>query len=82
MQNIEMAHKIANAAGCIDYLKQSPHISDTCRAEAAQHVNALHDIATYLAGDRLHDVYGPDDASDEIRKILAAGRCVCEASDA
>lgn len=81
MQNIEMAHKIANAAGCIDYLKQSPHISDTCRAEAAQHVNELHEVATQLAGDCPQDVYRPDE-SDDIRKILAAGQCVCEASDA
>lgn len=82
MDRLEMAHKIARAAGCMDWLKKSPHISDSCRAEAMQHVTELHDIATHLAGDKVHEVYGPDDSEADNRLILAAGQCMCEASDA
>jgi hypothetical protein len=77
--SLENAHKIAQAAGCIDYLKNSPHISDLLRAEAKQHAENLHDIATELAGDRVDEVYCPDDATS-LTLVQAAGlTCTCEA---
>lgn len=76
---LEHAHQIARAAGCIDYLKNSPHISDALRAAAKQHAETLHDIATELAGDRVDEVYCPEDEAG-ITLVQAAGRtCTCEA---
>ena len=76
---LEQAHKIAKAASCIDYLKNSPHISDTQREEATQHAETLHDIATELAGDRVDEVYCPED-EPSLSMVQAAGlTCTCEA---
>jgi hypothetical protein len=70
--SLETAHKIASAAGCIDYLKNSPDLSDTLRAEAKQHAENLHDIATEMAGDRLDEIYAPDDEF-KLSLVQAAG---------
>ncbi len=77
MDKLVMAHKIAEAACCMDWLKQTPHISDLCRAEATQYVNDLHNIAMQLAESSVDQVYGKNDTADDICKIQAAGQCVC-----
>jgi len=69
---LETAHKIAQAAGCIDWLKNSPNLSELLRAEAKQHAENLHDIATEMAGDRLDEIYVEDD-EDTLSLIQAAG---------
>jgi hypothetical protein len=73
---LENAHKIARAASCLDYLKNSHSISTTDRAEAKQHAEYLHDIATEMAGDQANEIYAPDD-NDLISVSSAARLCVC-----
>jgi hypothetical protein len=63
-QRFDMASDIANAASCMDALKNihAPAKRAELRAEAAAHVERLHDIAALLAGSRSSEIYAlPDD---------------------
>lgn len=57
--DLAMAHRGADAACCLDALKNI-HAPDE-RTYAEAHVTALHDIAQQLAADRADEVYAPDD---------------------
>lgn len=46
---------IADAASCLDWLKR--YAPECERAEAAQHVQNLHDAAQAMAGDRVGEIY-------------------------
>lgn len=54
------ANQVANAAGFFDAMRAM--LPRQFKAEAEQHVERLHDIAGQLAGDRVHEIYPPDDS--------------------
>ena len=73
--NYELAEKVADAAAYLDILKNTRSPAE--RIKAAVHVEALHDAAEYLAGDRVNELYAPDDGSvystsevDELSAIM------------
>lgn len=77
--SLKFAHQIAKAATCLDDLHTAPMTSTTywqsCKA-AADHIANLHNIAIFLAGNKVNEVYAPDD-NDQISVQQAAGVCVC-----
>ena len=52
---IEVANQIADAACTLDWLKN--YAPECERAEAAQQVEKLHDLAQAIAGPRVNEVY-------------------------
>ena len=58
---VRLAHQIAHAASLLDELKNVSPIVEQRRP--ADRVEQLHDIAHMLAGDRVNEVYAPDDAA-------------------
>lgn len=73
---LEMAKTIADAACCLDWGKSNvdftPKILAEIRADMAILSIKLHDIATQLAGDQVHEVYGPDE-EEQLTITQAAG---------
>lgn len=57
-RRMQIAIQIADAAACMDHLKNLPTPAE--RTEAAEHVKKLHNIAAELAGSRVLEIYGPD----------------------
>ena len=63
-QRFDMATDIANAASCLNALKNIH--TRVILDEAAAHVKRLHDIAALLAGSRSSEIYAlPDDGELE-----------------
>lgn len=60
---LELAHKIANAASFLDAIKTA-HPRQDMRAEAEEHVDALHKIAQMLAGNMVDEVYAPEEEEE------------------
>lgn len=57
MDHMQTARIIADAACCIDGLKDI--LRPFSREEADYHAERLHDIAEKFAGDRVREIYGP-----------------------
>ena len=57
--NFEIAKQIADAASFFDGINQA-HVGHE-REQAIQHIEALHDIAEALAGDRVNEIYAPEE---------------------
>jgi hypothetical protein len=77
--SLKFAHQIAQAAACLDDLHAAPVDGATywqSRKAAVAHIENLHNIAIFLAGNKADEVYAPDD-SDQLSVQQAAGVCVC-----
>lgn len=59
-QNFELATQFADAASTLDWMKN--YAPECERAAASEQVEKLHDKAQELAGDRVHEIYCPEDA--------------------
>lgn len=70
-----IADKIAHATASLDWLKNSGSAEQ--QQEAAKHLTTLSDCAIQLAGERAHELYGPDDGSSMDDAVAAARQCTC-----
>ncbi|HQS59756.1 MAG: hypothetical protein B7Y56_03155 [Gallionellales bacterium 35-53-114] len=59
------AQKLIKAAEHLDWLKNTAPTSDTLRAEIAESVEFLHDLAHKQAGDRASEIYKEGDPTPE-----------------
>jgi len=58
---LKLARMVADAAVFFDFAKGALVASE--RVGAREHVEALHDVAMALAGDRVKEVYGPEEVT-------------------
>jgi hypothetical protein len=73
--NFSYAVQIADITSALDYMKNA---ADPVKAKTAQtYLDALHDIAHRLAGDRAHKLYAPEDEATDLQIALSAGSCCC-----
>lgn len=78
MDNFETACNIAAAASYLDEIKNTRSPAE--RNIATKHVNALHDAAKQLAGDRVGELYAEDDGSNVVHLAQYARTCGCDES--